>query len=181
MNGDDIVLRRGVPSDARALATFAAHAFADAFATQNAEADMRLHLDRAYGAAQQGRELADADMTTLLAWQGDVLVAYAQVHRHAAPPCVGASDAVELKRFYVDRSMHGRGLAARVMAAVFEAAREFGAATVWLGVWEHNPRARAFYAKSGFVDVGRQVFLLGNDEQTDLVMRATVPTREPEA
>jgi GNAT superfamily N-acetyltransferase len=173
----DITLRPGVPADAAALAEFAARAFVDAFAAQNRDEDIRLHLSRAYGVAQQARELVDVDIASVLAWREDTLVAFAQVQRDAAPACVASSNAVELKRFYVDRSMHGRGLAARLMDAVFEAARSYGATHTWLGVWEHNPRAIAFYAKSGFVDVGHQVFRLGNDDQTDRLMLATVPPR----
>lgn len=134
MSDDGIVLRPGRPHDAAALAAFAARTFAETFATQNGGADMRLHLERAYRVVQQRGELADADMATLLAWNGEALAAYAQVHRHAAPPCVPSPAAVELKRFYVDRPTQGRGLAARLMAAVFDAARAFGANDVWLGV-----------------------------------------------
>lgn len=56
------------------------------------------------------------------------------------------------------------------MAAAVGAARERDGAVLWLGVWERNPRAQAFYRKSGFVDVGSQVFLVGTDAQTDRVM-----------
>jgi len=56
------------------------------------------------------------------------------------------------------------------MAAAIEAARELGGATLWLGVWEHNPRAIAFYAKCGFHDRGSQPFLVGSDLQNDRVM-----------
>lgn len=60
------------------------------------------------------------------------------------------------------------------MAAAIAAARSRGATALWLGVWERNPRARAFYGKSGFTDVGSQTFLLGTDEQTDRVMELTL-------
>jgi ribosomal protein S18 acetylase RimI-like enzyme len=77
---------------------------------------------------------------------------------------------VELGRFYVDGSWHGRGLAPRLMAVVRDAARGLGGRTLWLAVWEHNPRAIAFYGKCGFRDVGAQTFVLGADLQTDRVM-----------
>ena len=63
------------------------------------------------------------------------------------------------------------------MAAVMEAAQTAGARHLWLGVWEHNPRAIRFYAKCGFVDVGSHDFVLGADRQTDRVMLAPVPNR----
>ena len=77
---------------------------------------------------------------------------------------------IELWRFYVDRAWHGRGVAAALMARVKTAARERGAKTLWLGVWERNDRARAFYAKCGFADAGEHIFLFGTDPQTDRVM-----------
>jgi ribosomal protein S18 acetylase RimI-like enzyme len=77
---------------------------------------------------------------------------------------------VELARFYVDRPWHGRGVARELMDAARAAARNLGGRTFWLGVWEHNPRAIAFYAKCGFRDVGSHKFLVGSDLQTDRVM-----------
>jgi ribosomal protein S18 acetylase RimI-like enzyme len=58
------------------------------------------------------------------------------------------------------------------MHAAAEEARVQGGETVWLGVWEHNPRAIAFYAKCGFADVGSHVFMIGTDAQTDRLMAA---------
>ena len=88
----------------------------------------------------------------------------------------GVSDpaALELSRLYVRHGWHGRGIAQQLMARVFDESRRRGAHTLWLGVWEHNHRARAFYAKCGFRDVGDHIFLFGTDPQTDLVMQASL-------
>jgi len=85
------------------------------------------------------------------------------------PDCVSDRSAIELVRFYVDRSLHGSGVARTLMNAV-DAAAASRARTIWLGVWEHNPRAIAFYLKCGFVDVGSHPFQLGRDLQTDRIM-----------
>ena len=97
------------------------------------------------------------------------LAAYVQL-RPGAPPEGAAPGPIELWRFYVDAAHHGRGLAQRLMAAAFEAAATRGATTMWLGVWERNFRAQAFYRKFGFVEIGRHTFTLGRDRQTDLLM-----------
>jgi len=168
------VIRRGVPGDAAALAQFAARTFAETFGPDNDPAHMAEHLATAYGTAQQGRELSDPDCITLLADEGGELAGYAQVRRYPAPACVIGPAPVELARFYLDRSWHGRGLAQQLMAAVIGAATELGGLTLWLGVWERNPRAIAFYAKSGFIDTGAMKFCVGQDAQTDRVLVADV-------
>ena len=96
------------------------------------------------------------------------------VRRHAPPACVAGEAPIELQRFYVDRAWHGRGIAQRVMAAARDAARQLGGRTFWLGVWERNPRAIAFYEKCGFRDVGSHAFRLGGDLQTDRIMVTTL-------
>ena len=88
--------------------------------------------------------------------------------RRIRPPRL--PEPLELWRFYVDKVHHGRGIARQMMEAVIDVARERGAATLWLGVWEHNTRAQAFYRKSGFVVVGSHTFVLGADVQTDCLM-----------
>lgn len=173
------IVRRGVPSDAPALAEFAARTFADTFADDNDPGDMAAYLASAYGVRQQSAELEDPDVVTLLAVRDDVLVGYAQVRRQTPPACVTAERPVELRRFYVDRSEHGRGVARMLMAEARAAVRALGGRHVWLGVWERNARAIAFYRKSGFVRVGSHHFFVGSDRQTDDVFVAPVRERGP--
>ena len=168
-------IRRGVPDDAPALAAFAERTFVETFGADNDPRDMAAYVERTYGVAQQGAELADPGVTTLLAHRDGRLVAFAQIRRHMPPPCISDATAIELRRFYVDRPAQGTGLAQLLMAAVFDAAREVGARHVWLGVWERNARAIAFYRKCGFAAVGSQPFVLGADHQTDCVMVVRVP------
>ncbi|MBV9496282.1 MAG: GNAT family N-acetyltransferase [Acidobacteria bacterium] len=97
-------------------------------------------------------------------------IAFAQLRLGEAPACVEGARPVELARFYVDRGFHGRGIAQQLMEAVRNAARNLGGETLWLGVWEHNPRAIRFYEKCGFEDVGSHGFFVGSDLQTDRVM-----------
>jgi ribosomal protein S18 acetylase RimI-like enzyme len=82
---------------------------------------------------------------------------------------VTASPAVELSKFYLLESAHGSGAAAVLMADTLQAARERGAAVVWLGVNQHNARANRFYEKSGFAVVGTKRFLVGTKYEDDFV------------
>jgi ribosomal protein S18 acetylase RimI-like enzyme len=173
----DLVIRRGVPSDARALAELAARTFADAFASDNRPEDLQAHIASAYGVAQQSAELADPKTITLLAQRGEALIGYAQVRRHSVPACVTQDEPVELQRFYLDKSAHGSGVAGELMSAVHDAARELGGRHLWLGVWERNARAIAFYSKMGFTKVGSHSFHVGSDQQTDDVMVVALTQR----
>jgi maleylacetate reductase len=170
-------LRRASVADAPALADFAARLFAETFGPDNHPDDIAAHLAASFGATQQEREITDPSIVTLIAEHGGQLTAYAQVRRHDAPPCVGGPDPIEVWRFYVDRSWQGSGLAQRLMDGAHEAARVLGGGTLWLSVWERNPRARAFYARCGFRDVGTAEFRVGRDRQTDRILE--MPVRPP--
>ena len=169
-----LTIRRGVVADATALAHFAARTFAEAFADQTAPGDMRAHLANTYTPALQAAELADPDVITLLALRDDSIVAYAQVRRNGkAPACIDAGHTVEVQRFYADSSVRGTGVARQLMERALDAAVELGGRHAWLGVWQNNGRAVAFYRKAGFVPVGTTVYVVGSDHQTDHVMLAT--------
>ena len=168
----EVAIRRAVPPDAAELAALGARTFSDAFGADNTAEDLEAHLSTSYGIRQQTEELANPEVVTLVAEHGGELVAFAQVRRGPAPSCVAGESPVELWRFYVDRSWHGRGIAQRLMAASLDGARELGGRTIWLSVWERNPRAIAFYEKTGFRNVGTKDFWVGSDRQTDFVLVA---------
>jgi GNAT superfamily N-acetyltransferase len=174
------IIRPGAITDASALAALAARTFHDTFATENTPEDMALHMASAYGTPQQHTELADPDITTLLVELDGQLTGYAQLRSGPPPECVTGDSPIELWRFYVDRAWHGRGVAHELMRRVELEAHRRGARTLWLGVWERNPRARAFYEKCGFVDVGSHVFMVGTDPQIDRIMVRTVPAQSTE-
>jgi ribosomal protein S18 acetylase RimI-like enzyme len=174
---DALVIRRATEADAAAVAELALRSFMDAFAAQNRPEDVAAYTARVYGPAQQAAEIANPDITTLVAEVDGRMAAYAQVRRGTAALDVDDATGVEIMRFYVDQPWHGRGIAQRLMDAALQAARDFGARSVWLGVWEHNARGIAFYTKLGFHIAGSHPFLLGSDLQTDLVMTRALEPR----
>jgi GNAT superfamily N-acetyltransferase len=177
---DTLIIRRATAADAGPLAELALRSFLDAFAAQNDPADVAAYTARVYGPAQQAAEIANPGIATLIAELDGRMAAYAQVRRGTTAPGVDDASAVELMRFYVDAPWHGRGVAGRMMDAVLRTAREQGAGTVWLAVWEHNPRAMAFYLKRGFQVVGSNDFWLGSDRQNDHVMTLRINADEAE-
>ena len=163
-------IRHATTADAAALAEIAERTFRDTFAKDNTPEDLEAYVASAYGETLQRRELEDPKVLALLGESDDgTLIAYTQMRRVRSQ-----HGEVEIVRFYVDRTYHGQGLAQQLMDAAVEAARELGATTVWLGVWERNLRAIAFYIKCGFRDVGSQPFLVGTDLQTDRVMARVI-------
>lgn len=152
------------------LAELGARTFSDSYASLNRPEDMAAHLARTFGPERQAAELRNPNLHTLLGETGGAAAAYAQVLRGPAPECVRGEAPWEVARFYVERSWHGCGIAQALMGAVMELARGLGGRILWLGVWERNPRAIAFYRKHGFEDVGTHEFILGSDRQTDRVL-----------
>lgn len=176
---DRITLRVAVPSDAGALARTARAFFTQTFGAANRPEDMDAYLADAFSEQRQRADLHDAEQRVWLALdQTGEIVGYAHV-RHGAPGRsieLASNRAVEIARLYADPRWHGRGLGPSLMNACLGTAREWGADLLWLGVWEHNPRAIAFYEKHGFRAIGAQEFLLGADRQRDLVMALYLTT-----
>ena len=162
--------RPATDDDASRLAEFARRTFIETFGPDNTAEDMALHVAKSFGADIQLSEIRDPAMSTLVVELGATMAGFAQVLEGPAPACVTGDAPIELRRFYVDRPFHGRGIARALMHAVDGVARTLGGRTLWLGVWERNPRAIAFYTKCGFVDVGAHAFIFGTEEQTDRVM-----------
>lgn len=171
-------IRRAESTDAEALAVFGERTFRDAFGPANSPSNTDAYVRSAYGTALQRSELTDPQVVTLVAVDAEGgLTAYAQL-RLATSSTDGQGQAVELWRFYVDRPWHGQGLATQLMRAVRDEAVALGAGSIWLAVWEHNPRAIAFYTREGFRLEGSQPFQLGDDLQTDLIMRSSLAAME---
>ncbi len=164
-------LRDAAATDAVQLAEFGARTFYESFAADNTAEDMRRHLESAFSPQLQLEEIRNPDIDTLIVadesgrWAG-----FAQLRAGKVSEGVPAQGSIELWRFYVDKLWHGQGVAAALMNGAKQRARRRGATTMWLGVWERNARAQAFYRKHGFGPVGRQVFVVGSDPQTDDVL-----------
>jgi ribosomal protein S18 acetylase RimI-like enzyme len=169
-----IRIRRAREDDALALSVLAEATFRAAFTESNTAADMQLHCAANYGQALQLAEIRDSSRETWVAELGSRLVAYVQLRLDAASPVISGERPVEIQRFYVDASHHGAGLAHRLMAHVLARADAAGYAVLWLGVWERNVRALAFYKKWGFEVVGEYTFKVGDDPQRDLLIRRDV-------
>lgn len=176
MTNEQVTIRFAAPEDAARLAEIGRKSFYDAFAAHpaNAPEDMEIFMNQSFGEAIQGRELSDEKTVYLVAeTQGDI-AGYAKLVKDSREPMVTGETCLEIARFYFLQEFIGRGASKTLMEAVLNFARENGFDTIWLGVWEFNPRAVRFYEKWGFEKIGEHIFQLGNDPQTDWVMQRKV-------
>jgi ribosomal protein S18 acetylase RimI-like enzyme len=164
-------LRDATPADAAQLAEFAARTFRETFAADNTSEDMHAHLESSFSPEKQRLEIANRDIDTLiLVDAADRWLGFAQLRLGSSAPGVPPAGSIELWRFYVDQPWHGKGVAGALMNGAKQRASWRGAGSLWLGVWERNARAQAFYRKHGFEAVGRKTFVVGSDPQTDNVL-----------
>ena len=172
----EIQIRQAVVEDATILTDLAYKTFWDAFAhhPKNAPDDLNHYMRQAFSIEQVTAELADTKNSFLIAEIEGELAGYSKLVFDNIEPGITAEKPVELARLYSHQKFLGQGVGQTLMNACLERARNAGCDVMWLGVWEYNPRAQRFYEKNGFRVVGSHVFLLGKDEQTDLLMQRSI-------
>jgi GNAT superfamily N-acetyltransferase len=171
MEKANVTIRRATPADNKLLAESGARAFADTFAADNTPENMAAYLAASFSPEKQAAELADPRSVFLIAEVGGKTAGFARM-REGAPPSVATGQRpIEIVRFYALKGWIGQGVGAALMVACLAEAERRGCDTIWLDVWERNPRARAFYARWGFADMGTQTFVLGSDRQRDVLMQ----------
>jgi ribosomal protein S18 acetylase RimI-like enzyme len=170
----DQSIRRATERDAELLAELGATTFCESFAAQNTPENMTAYLASTFGPERQRAELADPRNTFFIAENEGVGIGYAQLRTEKTPACVSDPNAIELVRLYVSSTLQGSGVGARLMDACLTEARQSGYQTIWLGVWQQNTRAQAFYKRWNFSIVGEHVFQLGDDPQTDWLMERSL-------
>ena len=167
-------IRPAIPAEVAALHELAALTFPLACPPSTTEASKAAFIAEHLSAAAFDRYLADRAREVVVAEEAGRLVGYAMVvHGEPVDPdvamAVGSRPTAELSKLYVRPEHHGGGVAAALVAAVVDAASRRRAASVWLGVNQHNARANRFYAKSGFETVGSKRFLVGEAYEDDWV------------
>ena len=164
-------IRLAQAQDCEALSALASSSFVAAFAAMNNPQNMDSYVDAAFSPATLAAELADVKSTFFVAQHGPALAGYAKLRRGTPGAAVTGPKPVELQRIYTASDLKGVGVGGRLLEAIIEMALEEGYQTLWLGVWEQNPPSIAFYERKGFIAVGQHEFLLGEEQQTDLIMQ----------
>ena len=160
-------------ADGPALATMACASFTETFGHLYAAHDLAAFLAGTFGPDGLPAQIGDPAYRIRLAVEDETIVGFAKIG-----PVVFPGDwpprAIELHQLYVLSSRHGSGIGPVLMDWAMDTARHRGASDMLLSVWVDNHRARAFYERRGFVEVGRYVFRVGDHEDDDRLLRLTL-------
>ena len=164
-----ITIRRAEVADAAVLADLGKRTFYDTFTGTCTEADMQGFLQENFNQQQITGELENAGDLYFLAVINGIAAGYIRMMEdYTNFPLMKQWKALELKRIYVDQAFHGKGVAQALMHFAEQYAKEHQYQVLWLGVWEHNRRAKRFYEKCGFADSGHMHdFPIGSTPQRD--------------
>lgn len=171
-----IHIKKADASDNIVLQSISRQTFHEAFAAMNTEENMRKYMDESLSLEKLTSELNNPDSSFYFAMDGDAVIGYLKLNMGDTQTELQGSQALEIERIYVLQSYYGKEVGKLLFEKAMTEAREREAAFVWLGVWEENHRAIRFYEKNGFVPFDKHHFMLGDDEQTDIMMKLNLNT-----
>jgi len=145
--------------------------FIESYFAYNTPENMRKYMGQYFSLANLQKELADPNNHFAIAYINDAPVGYIKMSINSKPTELGSAKAIEIERIYVAQKHQGKNIGASLMTYCINYAIANQYDTLWLGVWEHNSKAKNFYNKWGFEVFGDHIFLLGHDVQTDLLLK----------
>jgi ribosomal protein S18 acetylase RimI-like enzyme len=170
----NVTLRTATKEDAELIADISRQTFYDTFAADNSAEDMQKFLSEQFTKGRLMLEVGAPENSFVLAYCNDKVAGYAKLRDAKVPVALKNVPSLEIARLYVLQEFLGKGIGALLMKACLDAASEKQKGAVWLGVWEKNLRAIAFYNRWGFQKFGEWDFLLGNDLQRDWLMKKEI-------
>jgi ribosomal protein S18 acetylase RimI-like enzyme len=168
---DKIKIEQINHSHIEALQQIGRQTFEETFAESNSAENMAKYLEEAYSNEKLSAELNDQNSLFYFAMMGQDVIGYLKLNVGASQTEVKDNDAIEIERIYVLKSFQGKRVGQLLFDKATQIAKEQNAVFVWLGVWENNKRALQFYTKNGFVEFDQHVFVLGDEAQTDIMMK----------
>ena len=159
-------------ADLKELQELGKKTFYESFAADNTADNMQYYLDTNFTDEKLGEEINNPYSEFYFAKIDDEAIGYLKINSGTAQTELQDDDkALELERIYVLQEFQGKKIGQILFDKALEVAKEKNADYIWLGVWEKNLKAIRFYEKNGFVSFGTHLFKLGDDEQTDIIMR----------
>lgn len=167
-----IQFRKCSLNDLTTLTKISRDTFVTAFEKDNNPDDFIEYITHAFSSETLKAQLKDPDTHFYFAYdEQNVLVGYVKINQNNAQTELKEPTSIELERIYVLQQYQGKNIGSELLRKVIELAQTWKKKTLWLGVWEHNPRAIRFYQRHGFVKFGEHPYFIGKDKQTDWLMR----------
>lgn len=171
---ESIVLKKVFSADVAQLQQIAIKTFNEAYDANNSEQNMEDYIASSFTEKKLHAEISDPNSIFYFAMLGNDIIGYLKVNLGASQTELKDSNALEVERIYVMKAYYGKQVGQALFDKVIEIARLRSVEYIWLGVWEENPRAIRFYEKNGFVAFDTHVFNLGDEEQTDIMMKLRI-------
>lgn len=160
--------------DLAALVSLSIATFTESFSAVNTPENMQAYLEKAFQPAKQAAELQDPDSAFFFIREGKKNLGYIKLNHGNAQTEQLADTGMEIERIYILKEAQGKGLGQVLLDFAVDQARLAGQKGIWLGVWEENKGAIRFYERNGFVPFDKHIFYLGDDPQTDILMRKSL-------
>lgn len=160
--------------DLQTLQEIGIETFNDTFKDQNSPENMKAYLEKAFHLKQLEKELSNRCSQFFFIYFHDDVAGYLKVNTGDAQSEEMGDDSLEIERIYIKKSFQKHGLGKYLLNKAMDIAMEYNKKKIWLGVWEKNENAIAFYNKMGFVQTGAHSFYMGDEEQIDYIMTKTL-------
>lgn len=168
---ENITIQKVTLNNIEQLQQIGRQTFYETFSSSNTEENMNKYLAEGFSNEKLTEELNNESSEFYFALSEEKVTGYLKINFGISQTELQDDKALEIERIYVLKEFHGKKVGQVLYEKAIEIAKQKDADYVWLGVWEENPRAISFYKKNGFVAFDKHIFRLGNDEQTDIMMR----------
>lgn len=168
---NSITIKKANINDVQKLQIIGRQTFYETFAAGNSEENMKKYLEEGFSVEKLSSELNNGNSEFYFASSNNTIIGYLKLNFGKSQTEIKDDAAAEIERIYVLQEYHGKQVGQLLFDKAIQICREKKSDYVWLGVWEENPRAINFYKKNGFVEFDKHIFKLGDDEQTDIMMR----------
>jgi ribosomal protein S18 acetylase RimI-like enzyme len=166
-----IEIRDCSPDDLFILREFSYKTYDDTFRHMNSPSNMRAYLEKAFDIRKLQDELSDKDSSFYFLYADEELAGYLKLNEYKAQTDICDPKSIEIERIYLEKEFQGKGLGRMLMNKAIDVAWTRKKSYIWLGVWEKNVSALQFYKSNGFYLIGKHPFLMGEEEQTDFILR----------
>lgn len=169
-----IGIRKARLSDLETIQKISIQTFTETFAAVNTPENITNYIKDNLNTEQLATELNNVNSQFYIAYLETEVVGYLKINFGDAQTETINENTLEVQRIYVIQNLHRKNIGQLLLDEVKKIAKTTGVDFIWLGVWEENHRALQFYTKNGFVVFDEHVFIMGNDEQTDLLMQLRI-------